>query len=55
MSIPSPRAHDGENRDVAEAPRVELPAGRTRYPVTSAYLAVMVTLILLAVVFEWRL
>lgn len=54
MSVPPPRGHDpepgtAEGTDPAAAPR------QVRYPLTSAYLCLCVTLILLAVLFEWRL
>jgi hypothetical protein len=54
VSVPSPREHDERTAD--EAPPAQPPApAHVRYPVTSIYLCVMVGLILLAVLFEWRL
>lgn len=63
MSIPPPRGHDPDQRDAEEQP-VDVPVDVEvstellpvdRYPWTTGYLLLMVTLILFAVLFQWRL
>lgn len=55
MTIPPPREHDPQQR-AAEGTAIPPARAPLRgYPLTSAYLCVCVTLILLAVLFEWRL
>jgi hypothetical protein len=49
VSIPAPRENDPEP-GTAGSKRAPM-----RYPLTSAYLCLCVTLILLAVLFEWRI
>jgi len=59
MSIPGPRGHD-PHQDAERRPEPEIPAPppavppAVRYTATTIYVCVMVTLILLAVLFEWR-
>lgn len=59
MSIPGPRGHDPQ-QDAAPEPAPEPAPAQppesptVRYTATTVYLCAMVTLILLAVLFEWR-
>lgn len=60
MTVPSPRGHDPLTRDAEDTPTppAEAPAARPWFgpgPITSIYLCLMVTVLLLAVLFDWRL